>query len=90
MLKQLYLLALVTNNLGTVQPMKDILDFPTVMNIPVSQDQDQETNVCYWLENKTRSYLKAVCLVVSFHKWRNMTPNKDKYEEGGLTVLEKI
>lgn len=35
---------------GNCPSMKDTVSSPTTMNIPVSQDQ--ETNVCFWLENK--------------------------------------
>lgn len=58
--------------------MKDTSGSPITINIPVSHDL--ETNVCFWLENKTSSSLKTVCLMVSFHRWWNnrITWNKEE------------
>lgn len=52
--KQLHLLGLPNNILGTVQSIKETSSFCVIMN-PVSHDVD--TNVCFWLENKTSNSL---------------------------------
>lgn len=72
---------------GNCPSMKDTLSSPTTMNIPVSQDQ--ETNVCFWLENK-KQFSEKFALWYPFTGGEIMGSEKRKRWRGGLAVLEKV